>query len=69
MKYHVKLVPSEGLTLGNQYKTTHMGKGTALEEEELEEGGVVVALEEGEAEEEEGVDVMKTEHRGTILVQ
>ena len=44
-----------------------MGKGTALEEEELEEGGVVVALE--EAEEEEGVDVMKTEHRGTILVQ
>ena len=46
-----------------------MVKGTALEEEELEEGGVVVALEEGEAEEEEGVDVMKTEHRGTILVQ
>ena len=46
-----------------------MGKGTALGEEELEEGGVVVALEEGEAEEEEGVDAMNTEHRGTILVK
>ena len=46
-----------------------MGKGTALEEEELEEGGVVVALEEGEAEGEEEVDVQKTEHRGTILVK
>lgn len=46
-----------------------MGKGTALEEEELEEGGVVVALEEGEAEEEQEVDVMKTEHGGTILVK
>ena len=46
-----------------------MGKGTALEEEELEEGGVVVALEEGEAEGEEGADVMKTGHRGTILVK
>ena len=69
MKYLAKPVASEGLTLGNQYKGTLMGKGTALEEEEVEEGGVVVALEEGEAEEEEGVDVMKTEHGGTILVK
>ena len=69
MKYLAKPVPSEGLTLGNQYKTTLMGKGTALGEEELEEGGVVVALEEGEAEEEQEVDVMRTEHGGTILVK
>ena len=70
MENHVKMVPSEDLTLEKQsLLLTLMEKGTVLEEEELEEGGVVVALEEGEAEEEEGVDVMRTEHRGTTPVR
>ena len=70
MENHVKMVPSEDLTLEKQsLPLTLMKKGTVPEEEELEEGGAVVALEEGEAEEEEGVEVMKTEHRGTTPVR
>ena len=54
MENHVKMVPSEDLTLEKpSLLLTLMEKGTVPEEEELEEGGVVVALEEGEAEEEE----------------
>ena len=68
MENHVKLVPSEYVTLGkHSLPLTLIGKKTASEEKQLEEGGMVVALEEGKAEEEEEeVDVKKTEHRGTI---
>ena len=67
----MKLVPPEYVTLGKQSSPlTLIGKGTASEQEQLEEGGMVVALEEGKAEkqeeEEEKGDVKKTEHRGTF---
>ena len=70
MENHVKLVPPEYVTLGKQSSPlTLIGKGTLSEQEQLEEGGMVVALEEWKAEkeeEEEKGDVKKTEHRGTI---
>ena len=67
MENHVKLVLPEYVTLGKQSSPlTLIGKGTASEQEQLEEGGMVVALEEGKAQEEEKGDVKKTEHRGTI---
>ena len=58
---HRGTIPSLPLTL--------IGKEMASEQEQLEEGGMVVALKEGKTEEEEEVDVKKTEHRGTIPVR
>ena len=70
MENHVKLVPSEYLTLEKQsLPLTLLEKATVQEEEQLEEGAEVVALEEGKAEEEEEVEVKKTEHRCTIPVR
>ena len=57
MENHVKLVPSEYVTLEKQsLPSTLTGKGTASEQEQLKEGGIVVALEEGTAEEEKQLE-------------